>query len=136
MNEDSKYEDLRKKLEEISEAIPFFFSKQKSERVQDRLSHSWLQAVFCLEKMIEQGIREKHIIGQIRPDIPKIFCIGNLRRGEFVLFENDGEGTVTVYQPYSKDAIERNIRRGSLNFSTAMINVPANYIAPLLYVAE
>ncbi|MBU0930148.1 MAG: hypothetical protein KJ623_03705 [Nanoarchaeota archaeon] len=126
--------------------IGFFFSSQERGKLSDKHDTSWANSVYCLEIMVKNGICQRDIFfGQISPKIPEFMNIGPFKRGEYILFENDVVDesveeddflkTVTVHQPYCKEAIDQEINEGRpLFLSSIIVNVPRNYIIPIPFL--
>ena len=117
---------LKKELENIAKGLTSFYSSETksipASKIKDQSSVN--KAIDCAVEMIHSNTYRGEKIGMIRTDIPDFILIGSLRRGEAVLYKEENDGTVTVYQPYNKEFIKKQKARGPLNFSSTTINIP------------
>ena len=89
------------------------------------------RAIECGAALQKTGFYRGQKIGVVRKDIPDLIDIAPLRRGETVLYIQDGRA-LTVEKPYNSEEIKKRLKSRFPVFGLEVINIPASYVHPVI----
>ncbi len=79
----------------------------------------------------KEGIYGGERVGIVDPNLPDLFSLGSLRRGQIVFYAQEEDGTTIVKVPWSLNRIIEQRKQGSLLSNDVIINFPPGYIKDL-----
>lgn len=119
--------DINKQFKQITDTaskLGKFFASNSSFSLDELKNNEELDKFIDLVAEINKsGQFREYRIGMIREDA-SIFSLGSLVPGKFILYKDERDGTFTVQQPYSFQAIVQEKSKGSNLCSHTIINVP------------
>lgn len=118
----------------VIEATSFIF-KPKADiplRMRDVDQDGLERAVYCASILQQRGRLGNYRIGIVDPNIPQCISLGGIRRGEVLLYEVEADGTVSIQQPYSKEHIAANSKKGTGLISSTGINYPSCFFRDIV----